>query len=92
MSEVSDEATNSAAPTSARSQTPDRPPKPFRPVRKALNLFAFAAIIWFFVLPLIPGFRKAADELSKVNPALLAVGLGLEVAALFAYSLMTRAA
>ncbi len=65
---------------------------PFRPLRSGIKVVAFAAIIWFFVLPLIPGFRKAAEELRAVNPLLLALGLGLEVAALFCYSLLTRAA
>ena len=66
--------------------------KPFRPLRSTLKVIAFAAIIWFFVLPLIPGFRKAAEELREVSPLLLVLGLGLEVAALYAYSLLTRAA
>ncbi len=65
---------------------------PLRPLRSILKVVAFAAIIWFFVLPLIPGFRKAATELREVSPLLLLIGLGLEVAALFCYSLLTRAA
>ena len=63
-----------------------------RQVRFAVKLVAFAAVIYFFVLPLVPGFRNAATELRKVNPLLLLLGLGLELAALFAYSLLTRAA
>ncbi len=63
----------------------------FRPMRSSIKVVAFATIIWFFVLPLIPGFRKAAEELREVSPLLLLVGLGLEVAALFSYSLLTRA-
>lgn len=65
---------------------------PRRQIRSAVKLVAFAAVIYFFVLPLIPGFRNAAHELRRVDPALLAVGLGLEIAALFCYSLLTRAA
>jgi uncharacterized protein (TIRG00374 family) len=61
-------------------------------VRLTVKLVALSAVIWFFVLPLIPGMRKAADELSRVNPALLALGLALQVAALFCYSLLTKAA
>jgi uncharacterized protein (TIRG00374 family) len=61
-------------------------------IRSVVKMVAFAAVIYFFVLPLIPGFRNAAHELRKVDPALLAVGLGLEIAALYAYSLLTRAA
>jgi uncharacterized protein (TIRG00374 family) len=58
----------------------------------ALKWVIFAIIIYFFVLPLIPGFGKAFSELSKVRPSLLVLGLGLEFAALFAYSLLTHVA
>jgi uncharacterized protein (TIRG00374 family) len=58
----------------------------------ALKWLIFAIIIYFFVLPLIPGFGKAFSELSRVRPSLLVLGLGLELAALFAYSLLTHAA
>jgi uncharacterized protein (TIRG00374 family) len=58
----------------------------------ALKWVIFAIIIYFFVLPLIPGFGKAVSELAKVRPSLLVLGLGLELAALFAYSLLTHAA
>ncbi len=58
----------------------------------ALKWVIFAIIIYFFVLPLIPGFGKAFSELSKVRPSLLVLGLGLEFSALFAYSLLTHAA
>jgi putative heme transporter len=62
------------------------------PVRSAIKIIAFATIMYFFVLPLIPGFRNAAHELKKVSPLLLALGLGLQIAALFSYSLLTKAA
>ncbi|MDA0193274.1 MAG: lysylphosphatidylglycerol synthase domain-containing protein, partial [Actinobacteria bacterium] len=52
----------------------------------------FGAVLYFFVLPLIPGFRQAIADLSQIKPSLLALGLGLEVAALFSYSLLTKAA
>ena len=58
----------------------------------ALKWLIFAIIIYFFILPLIPGFGKAFSELSKVRPSLLVLGLGLELAALFAYSLLTHTA
>jgi uncharacterized protein (TIRG00374 family) len=44
------------------------------------------------VLPLIPGFRSAWTELQRVEPALLVLGLVLEIGALFSYALLTRAA
>lgn len=62
-----------------------------KPVRSIVKMTAFAVVIYLFVLPLIPGFRKAAHELRQVNPLLLVLGLGLEVAALYCYSLLTRA-
>jgi len=48
-------------------------------------------IVWFFVLPLIPGMRNAAREARTVNPALLGLGLALELGALMCYSLLTKA-
>jgi hypothetical protein len=63
-----------------------------RPLRSAVKMVAFAAVIYFFVLPLIPGFRNAAHELRRVSPLLLVLGLGLELASLYSYSLLTRAA
>ena len=70
------------------------PPRPrrVRPFRLTLKLLALSAIVWFFVLPLIPGMRNAAHEARTVNPALLALGLALELSALFCYSLLTKAA
>jgi len=57
-----------------------------------LKWVLFAAVVYFFVLPLIPGFRNALSELTQVQPPLLVLGLGLEFAALFAYSMLTHAA
>lgn len=57
-----------------------------------LKWVMFGLVVYFFVIPLIPGFRKAVTELSQVEPTLLVVGLGLQMAALFSYSLLTRAA
>jgi uncharacterized protein (TIRG00374 family) len=60
--------------------------------RGALKIVAIFFVIYFFILPLIPGFRRAVNDLQKVNPALLVVGLTLQLAALVSYSLLTRAA
>ncbi len=70
------------------------PPRPrrVRPFRLTVKLLALSAVVWFFVLPLIPGMRNAAREARTVNPWLLGLGLALEVAALFCYSLLTKAA
>jgi uncharacterized protein (TIRG00374 family) len=70
------------------------PPRPrrVRPLRLSLKVLALALVLWFFVFPLIPGMRKAATDLKQVNPALLVLGLTLQMVALFCYSLLTRAA
>ncbi|NCZ92400.1 MAG: UPF0104 family protein, partial [Actinobacteria bacterium] len=62
-----------------------------RSTLKTLKWVLFAAIVYFFVLPLVPGFRNAVAELSHVTPSLLFLGLALEMAALFAYSMLTQA-
>jgi uncharacterized protein (TIRG00374 family) len=63
-----------------------------RPIRFTLKVLAFVTAVYFFVLPLIPGFRSAWNELLEVQPTLLVLGLFLELAALFCYALLTRAA
>ncbi|MBA3288699.1 MAG: flippase-like domain-containing protein [Acidimicrobiia bacterium] len=70
---------------------PARRPRRFKPVGTTLKTLAFLAALWFFLLPLIPGFRKALSEIRNVQPGLLVLGLLLQVAALFCYSLLTRA-
>jgi uncharacterized protein (TIRG00374 family) len=57
-----------------------------RGIKVVLALIA----IYFFVFPLIPGFNRALKDLSQVQPGLLAVGLGLQVAAFLSYSLLTH--
>lgn len=49
-------------------------------------------VIYFFVLPLIPGFRNAVNKLHTIDPYLLVAGIGFQGLALFAYSLLTKAA
>ncbi len=49
-------------------------------------------VVYFFVLPLIPGFRNAVNKLQTIDPYLLIAGLGFQGLALFAYSLLTKAA
>lgn len=60
--------------------------------RRTVKTILVLAVFYFFVLPLIPGFREALDRIGSVNKGLLTVGLALEAAALFAYTLLTRAA
>jgi putative heme transporter len=70
------------------------PPRPhrFRPFRFTLRLLAFVAIAYFAMVTIVPGVREAAGKLRSVDPALLVLGLLLEMAALLAYTLLTRAA
>jgi uncharacterized membrane protein YbhN (UPF0104 family) len=51
-----------------------------------------AVVVYFFVLPLIPGFRRAWDDLAEVEAPMLLIGVTLQFAALMCYSLLTRAA
>lgn len=51
-----------------------------------------AAFVYFFVLPLIPGFREAVSDLHDIDPRLLAAGIGFQGFSLLAYSLLTKAA
>lgn len=60
--------------------------------RRTLQIVLVAAVVYFFVLPLIPGFRQAVQDLSSIDPYLLIVGLGLQSLSLFAYSALTKAA
>lgn len=63
-----------------------------RNVRRSVKLILFLLVLNNLVLPQIGGARKAIDELARVNVAMLAVGLGLELLALVSYALLTRAA
>jgi len=58
---------------------------------KVLKALATLLVVYFLFLN-IPGLRNAMDQLGDVRPELLVLGLGLEIVALFCYSVMTRAA
>ncbi len=68
----------------------DSPPR--RHFRLSLKLLAFAAVLYYFVVPLIPDFKNAWTELQRVEPLLLVLGLGLEVVALSCYAPLMKAA
>lgn len=61
-----------------------------RPVRFGIKIMLFALVLYYAVA-LLPQFISAAKELREVNPILIGVGFGLELVALFFYSLLTRA-
>lgn len=65
------------------------------PVRRAIVRTlkgAAVVLVVYFIFLSIPGLRNAIDQLTDVYAPLLALGLGLQLAALFSYSLMTKAA
>lgn len=70
------------------------PPRPrrIRPWHFTLKLGAFIVVIYFGFATIIPGVRKSWGELRNVSPWLLLGGLALEIAALYSYSLLTKAA
>lgn len=70
------------------------PPRPrrFASGRLTLKLLAFVAVLYFAFVTVVPGVRAAAGELTSVSPWLILVGFMLEIGALYAYSLLTRAA
>lgn len=70
----------------------ERDGAPRRRFRFTLKLIVFLAVVYLFVIPLIPGFRAAWDEVRRVEPGLLLLGLGLEIAALWCYAPLTKAA
>jgi len=61
-----------------------------RPWMPAVKVTAFLIVLWFFILPLIPGFSRAARDLREVDPWLLLLGLGLEMTAIFCYAPLMR--
>jgi hypothetical protein len=74
-----------------------RPRRPRRRLRKRDHLKRTAYVLVFLlifnhlVVPQLGGARRAIHLLSDVNPLLLLLALGLEVSALGAYSMLTRA-
>lgn len=60
--------------------------------RRTLQIVLLGAVVYFFVLPLIPGFRQAVQDLYKIDPYLLGVGVGLQGLALLAYTALTKVA
>src|SRR5688572_6515791 len=71
---------------------PPRPRRRFRSFRLTLKLLLIVVVLYIALATVVPGVRSATSELRAVNPFLLLLGLGLEVAALYAYTLLTKAA
>lgn len=66
--------------------------EPRKRFRFTLKLLLFLAVLYYFVVPLIPDFRDAWRNLGKVEPGLLLLGLALEMIALWCYAPLMRAA
>lgn len=63
-----------------------------RPVRIAIKLALFAAVVVVFVRPIASNFLDAWEDLQDVHIVLLLVALALQGVSLFAYSSVTHAA
>ena len=69
----------------------EKKPRRWR-VSKALRIVLVGFILYFFVLPLIPGFRSAVSKLQTIRPDLLVIGIALQGLALFSYTMLTKSA
>ncbi|MEZ5219044.1 MAG: lysylphosphatidylglycerol synthase transmembrane domain-containing protein [Ilumatobacteraceae bacterium] len=61
-------------------------------VKGTLKVMVSLFLIYYFVIPTIPLFLGAAEDIRRVDPFLIGFGFALELLALFCYSLLTRAA
>ncbi|MFM7772252.1 MAG: YbhN family protein [Acidimicrobiaceae bacterium] len=52
----------------------------------------FLLVFWLFILPIVPGFGDALSKLGEVQTSWLLIGIALEFAALFCYSMLTHVA
>lgn len=62
-----------------------------RPFRFTLKLLVFATVLYYFVVPLIPDFRSAWDELGQMEPVFLVLGFSLQILSIWAYAPLTKA-
>ena len=69
----------------------NKPRSRFRPVKITIKALLFIVLGIFLLPPVLSGFRQAIETVREVNPGLLALGFGLQLLALAAYSLLTRA-
>jgi len=67
-----------------------QPSASLRAVKRTLFVVFFLFILYYVVLPQWAKSRESADLISQVNPILLLVALGLELAALVAYTVLTK--
>jgi len=65
---------------------------PRRRFRLTVKLLIFVVVAYYFVVPLAPDFGHAFEDLGRVNPWLLIIGLALEMMALYCYAPLMQAA
>lgn len=63
-----------------------------RPVRLGIKVLLIAGVVYFLVIPLIPGLRDALTDLNRVQPIFLVAGVALQLVCWFCYALLTRSA
>jgi putative heme transporter len=63
-----------------------------RHFRLTLKLLLVLVVLYYFALPLLPGFREAWGEFGRIEPILLVIGFSLEIVALWCYAPLMKAA
>ena len=71
-------------------ESSEKPPR--RRFRLTLKLLICLAVAYYFVVPLAPDFQNVFEDLGRVNPWLLLIGLALEMMALYCYAPLMQAA
>ena len=61
-----------------------------RAVKRTLFVLLFLFVVYYVVLPQWARSKESADLLTQVNPVLLAVAVGLQIASLLAYTVLTK--
>jgi uncharacterized protein (TIRG00374 family) len=70
---------------------PAAPRRRIRPIRFTIKILLLIVIGVFLLPGVLDGFQQAIQTVREVNPALLLAGFALQLSALLAYSLLTRA-
>jgi len=94
--DATNEMDRDALPTGELPELPttNEPKPPRSPGARVFRIFVrviLVSLIIYFLLPLLPRFREAAEKIRDVEPALIVLGFALQLAALFSYSMLTRA-
>ena len=66
--------------------------EPRRHFRFTLKLLLVLGVLYYFAVPLLPGFREAWGEFGRIEPILLVIGFTLEIIALWCYAPLMKAA